>query len=494
MFQTDPHNPDPGRVTVRRLNRVEYRNTVRDLMGVDFNTEKEFPADDTGHGFDNIGDVLTLSPMLLEKYLAAAKTVVTKAVPAVPGAGGEDDRGPEFQRRVGAVQLGRIAIQWRRNALSLSYYERGGRFEHVQGRARRTLSTAPGLHGERAVRGQSVRLQQMPARLQSGRPGTAHARNTRAKAARRSTTSSIRTGRRASTNWSFELQPLTPDQKQVRSLTLRTGLRDGARAVGGEVLGPAEELRTVLHQGRAEECFRPPQICARDSGAFCAKSLPASGRCEDGGSAGGAGRNHLHQKGKTFEAGIGQAMVAVLASPRFLFREESAEPAGGKTHPFVDEYALASRLSYFFWSSMPDDELLRLAGEKKLRANLDAQLKRMLADPKSEAFVRNFVGQWLQTRDIETVSIDARQVLNRECRKRRPPAVDPDREKRMQRFRELRDKEETNEASLTPEEKKELEEVHDGLFGPQAQPAVPPKPIKSDAASVASAISGRARN
>ena len=179
-----------------------------------------------------------------------------------------------------------------------------------------------------------------------------------------------------------------------------------------------------------------------------------------------------NEKGKTFEAGIGQAMVGVLASPRFLFREESAEPTSDKEPSAVDEYALASRLSYFLWSSMPDEELLRLAGEKKLRANLAAQLKRLLTDPKSEAFVRNFVGQWLQTRDIETVQIDSRQVLLREIAERgAAPAVDADREKRMLRFRELRNKEETNEASLTLVEKKELQEVHDGLFGPQAQRA-----------------------
>src|SRR5207237_10131960 len=84
VFKADPLNPDPGRVTVRRLNRAEYRNTIRDLLGVDFDTEKEFPPDDAGYGFDNIADVLTLSPMLLEKYLTAARTVVTKAVPAAP--------------------------------------------------------------------------------------------------------------------------------------------------------------------------------------------------------------------------------------------------------------------------------------------------------------------------------------------------------------------------------------------------------------------------
>jgi mono/diheme cytochrome c family protein len=82
-FGIDPHQPDPGRVTMRRLNRVEYRNTIRDLMGIDFNSEVEFPADDTGHGFDNNGDVLTVSPLHLEKYLQAAEAIVTVAVPTV---------------------------------------------------------------------------------------------------------------------------------------------------------------------------------------------------------------------------------------------------------------------------------------------------------------------------------------------------------------------------------------------------------------------------
>ena len=83
-FGIDPKNPDPGRVTVRRLNRVEYRNTIRDLMGVDYDTNVEFPPDDSGHGFDNIADVLSLSPLLLEKYLAAATSIVSRAVPIVP--------------------------------------------------------------------------------------------------------------------------------------------------------------------------------------------------------------------------------------------------------------------------------------------------------------------------------------------------------------------------------------------------------------------------
>ena len=80
-FGIDPKNPDPGRVTLRRLNRAEYHNTIRDLVGVDFDTQVEFPSDDTGYGFDDIADVLTLSPMLMEKYINAAETIVNKAVP-----------------------------------------------------------------------------------------------------------------------------------------------------------------------------------------------------------------------------------------------------------------------------------------------------------------------------------------------------------------------------------------------------------------------------
>ena len=82
-FGIDPRAPDPGRVTIRRLNRDEYRNTIRDLMGVDYNTPDEFPPDDTGYGFDTIGDVLSISPMLLEKYMKAANTIVQAAVPMV---------------------------------------------------------------------------------------------------------------------------------------------------------------------------------------------------------------------------------------------------------------------------------------------------------------------------------------------------------------------------------------------------------------------------
>jgi uncharacterized protein DUF1592/uncharacterized protein DUF1588/uncharacterized protein DUF1585 len=121
------------------------------------------------------------------------------------------------------------------------------------------------------------------------------------------------------------------------------------------------------------------------------------------------------QPDKKFEEGIQRAMVAVLASPRFIFRiEDSAPDHVSEAIAPVDEYALASRLSYFLWSSMPDKELMQLAEQGQLRKNLDQQIKRMIKDSHSEAFVQNFVGQWLQVRDVEGIPINEQAVTARE--------------------------------------------------------------------------------
>ncbi len=118
------------------------------------------------------------------------------------------------------------------------------------------------------------------------------------------------------------------------------------------------------------------------------------------------------QPERTFEEGMGRAMMAVLGSPRFLFRVEGHEAVapGARSAP-VDEWSLATRLSYFLWSTMPDEELFGLAARGELRKNLRAQVARMLQDAKAQAFVRNFTGQWLQARDVESVPINARVVL-----------------------------------------------------------------------------------
>jgi hypothetical protein len=311
VFQIDAQNPDPGRVTVRRLNRVEYRNTIRELMGVDYDTAVEFPPDDTGYGFDTIGDVLTLSPVLLEKYLSAASAIVARALPTSPN-----------EPAAGAV------------------VEKYSRFFS-----------------------------------RTNAPTEAAARH-----------------------------------KYAEEVLRRFANRAFRRPVDEATL---ERLVTL-----AEESYSQPQ--------------------------------------QTFEAGVAQAMVAALASPRFLFREEKAEPSrNGQTYSGIDEYSLASRLSYFLWSSMPDEELFRLAGEKKLRANLAEEVNRMLADRRSEALMRNFTGQWLQARDLDSVEIDARAVFAGEQK------IDPEMERLRARFRELRNR---PEESLSAAEKEEFAKVRAEFF------------------------------
>jgi len=460
VFHDDPANPDPGRVTVRRLNRVEYRNTVRDLLGVDFDTVKEFPPDDAGHGFDNIGDVLTLPPMLLEKYLTAAKTIITQAVPAVSGVPAEAVVvGKDFAGEIGS------ASRTNRNstaptALTLSYYERASVSNRVSvayaGRYQLLLDFAA---NERFVDNQ---FDLNKCRLVFKADGKElHAREYTRESGKAFHYEFEVDWEAGGHELALEVHPDASTHPQVRSLTLRIDSvtvrgpldpkhyvrpknydRFFKREVPASASARRKYAREVLETFVQKAYRRPVDSATVDRLVALAEST-------------------YGQKGKTFEAGIGQAMVAVLASPRFLFREEATEPAKTDLYPLVDEYALASRLSYFLWSSMPDAELLRLAGQRKLRTHLAAQTKRLLADDKSGAFVRNFVGQWLQTRDIETVQIDARQVLSREV------ATDPALEKRRLRFRELRDK---NEATLTAEEKKELQELRGTLARRFGQP------------------------
>ncbi len=468
VFRLDPKNPDPGRVTVRRLNRIEYRNTIRDLLDVDFDTDKEFPPDDAGYGFDNIGDVLTLPPMLLEKYLAAAKTIVNRGVPAVARVPAErTEPGRNFRGAPSAAgQTNRNASAANApNTVALSYYESASvtnaiRVEHA-GRYQLLLDFTA---NERFVDNQ---FDLNKCRLVFSADGRELHRQDYG-----------REGGKAfhfefDQDWTsgqhelvFAVEPLTPDQKQVRSLTLRIdsltlrGPLDEAHWVRpknyeryfpgttpNDFTARRQYTRDILNPFVRRAYRRPVDDATVDR-------LVAIAEATSG------------QPGKTFEAGVGQAMVAVLASPRFLFREETIETgdkAGdtGSRYPLVDEYALASRLSYFLWSSMPDDELLQLAERRQLRANLDREVQRLLAHKKSATLVRNFVGQWLQTRDIETVSIDARQVLFRES------PIDPDQERRRARFRELRDK---DESTLTPEEKQELATIRSTFFRRSGQP------------------------
>jgi hypothetical protein len=449
-FGIDPKNPDPGRVTVRRLNRVEYRNTVRDLIGVDFDTEAEFPPDDTGYGFDDIGDVLTLSPMLLEKYMDAAKTIVSKAVPMASRVVPEQRIARSFRR----VETGATGESGG-DPLTLSYYKPASlantfQVEHA-GQYQLVIDlTSNESYVDEQFDYNKCRLvfkadgQELLQREYIREVGKAFHYEF------------PRDWKAGAHELSFELQPLTPGEPQVRSLRIRIG--------SVTVRGPLEEKYWVRPKDY-ERFFTkdvPPSPAGRRAyerellGGFATKAFRRPVDDDTVNRLVTLAEGLYKQRGKTFEAGVAHAMVAVLTSPRFLFREEGIDsnpPDGAR--PFIEEYALASRLSYFLWSSMPDDELFRLAGAGKLRQNLPAQVKRMLADARSEAFVQNFTGQWLQARDIETVAIDARAVLAREEK------PDPEVDRLRKRSRELEKK---MGGSLTDAEREEFRTVRRTLF------------------------------
>ena len=447
-FHGDPQNPDPGHVTLRRLNRNEYRNTVRDLLSVDYDTQADFPQDDTGHGFDNIGSVLNVSPLLLEKYLAAARTIVAEAVPLSAtktpetivtgqefepegGDSDEDESGPRWlsyyepawvSHRFKAEHAGRYQLE-----VNVSADEKYVDDEFDYNKCRFTFSVdGIGKLNEEFSR-------------QGGKPYQF----------------------KYEVDWQpgeheliFELTPLTKDVKQARDLTVRIksvvvrGPLEGGHSVpvaGYEGYFPrpvpegSEERRTYaaeLLEKFATRAFRRPVDQATvDRLTTLAESV-------------------YSQPGNAFETGVAEAMTAILASPRFLFREEAPlAPIADERYPYLDDYALASRLSYFLWSTMPDEELFQLAAADKLRENLPAQFERMFKDPRSEQFFKHFVGQWLRARDIESVIINAREVIQRDAtpdfeaiamRKRFMELLSKDREEftedEIEEFEEIRKK------------------------------------------------------
>ena len=232
--------------------------------GIEFHAAADFPSDDVGYGFDNIGDVLTLSPLLMEKYLNAAEQIAAKAI-VTDKPGNKPEDYPEPHRRIFRVAPGQ----------------------------KKTLS--PGAAAEQVLRRLATRAYRRP----------------------------------------------VSDDELARLLT-----------------------------------------------------LAATARAQGGG----------------FEAGIQLALQAILVSPHFLFRVElDPEAKNARQVRTLNEYELASRLSYFLWSSMPDDELFELAARGKLRTSLDRQVRRMLGDAKSKALVENFAGQWLQLRNLDLAAPDKSQ-------------------------------------------------------------------------------------
>lgn len=453
-FGLDPANPDPGHITVRRLNRAEYSNTIRDLVGVEFMAEAWFPPDDSGGGFDNIGDILSVSPLLLEKYLQAADTIVGKAVPKVSRVvENRVAQGKDFKRTDGSGE-GRLLSAFKpatsAYTFSVEHPENyrvvfdlniSGSFDFSPGHCR----LIGRIDGKEVLQEDIVWYERKPLHYEFEQQWTA-----------------------GNHEVTFEVQPLeliatpsdgeaTPAPKPAVSPTPAAPVTQvaAAEAVPEEIkLGSAVKnfrakkrqprsltdapyvnvrLETVRVEGPLNErhWVKPDnytRFFTRDAAPDAPEERLAYARdvmrqfatrafrrpVEDAKveQLADMARGMYEQPGKTFEQGIARAMLAVLASPRFLFLiEEPSQEKGHDAFVEIDEYALASRLSYFLWSSMPDQELFNLAQRGELRRQLPAQVNRMLADSRSQSLVKNFVGQWLQARDVESVPINAREVL-----------------------------------------------------------------------------------
>jgi hypothetical protein len=405
VFLIDAKQPDPGRVTVRRLNRVEYRNTVKDLLGVDYNTDHEFPPDDTGFGFDNIGDALTTSPMLMEKYVAAAQSVIKQSVPltsseprelVVSGMdfAGQNARAKWGRRQVVFSEPANLAASFK-NELPGSYRVKfdlqvNGAYTPDPGKARLILK----------VDGKEVANQEMVYHDEKD-----------------FVFESAHKWKPSEHTLSLELQPTAPggnNEKNIIDLFVTKVTVEGPleKSTWVKTENYDRFFPNEVPKGRAERRAYAEQIL----GAFATRAYRRPLDDDTAKRLAGLAEATYSEKGKTFEQGVAHAMAAVLASPRFLFRlEQPASHAAGARTADVDEYSLASRLSYFLWSTMPDEPLMQLASQGALRKNLPAQVERMLKDPRAENLARNFTGQWLQARDVEGIASNPRQIILRDA-------------------------------------------------------------------------------
>ena len=426
VLKLDPENPDPGRVTIRRLNREEYRNTIWDLLGVEYNVDDNFPPDDTGFGFDTIGDVLTISPLLLEKYLLAAETIADLALPATV-----------IRRRPITIDAGNFRERGN-NQQSARFMEADK--EHTVG-AERRFSKAGVYNLEVSYRIENER----------GRPEGQTATWRILVDGKEIESVEVDGGRRSSGEFKTEIElsegnhrfefSMVPGAPGEGEGTWGVRVEDYklVRQAGSEWALYPESYRRIFFKGLPPEEKPDRDAYLRDIvREFASKAFrrPVEDRIVDALTALALARNQ--EEGAKFVDGVKLAVTATLTSPRFLFRREAqAEPDNpGRVVP-VDQFALASRLSYFLWSSTPDEELLRLASKGQLRAELRSQVDRMLADEKANRMVSNFVGQWLQSRDLGSLDIDVRHILGESNKRNAERIFDQEMRKDMGKETEL---------------------------------------------------------
>jgi mono/diheme cytochrome c family protein len=442
--------PDPGRVTARRLNRNEYNNTIRDLLGVEMRPADDFPQDDAGYGFDNIADVLSLSPVLMEKYLSAADRVARAAVFGPPTLQPTLTRLRSEGRRTGDART--FPLDYDVTGLSMpnafhavhrvpvegeyviKVFLGGVRPAHsdpvsvslwIDDREVRTIVHDQEKYGRfdldrQDFGGQTVEFRVPMAagehriavaipRIFEGLPARFHGPNpsTKPDPPREFTPPATATPERiAVLRKNFDAA--TAELEKIPF----NGVRIGSVEVGGpysQTTTPSPESRARIYVCGHPDGQHQPSCTRRIMTSLAQRAFrrPVSSREID--------RyvglvTEAQQQEQSFDEGLAVGISALLVSPDFLFRIERDQPLGpGATSHRISQHELAARMSYFIWASMPDASLRRAADTGTLRnpVVLASQVERMLRDPKAApALAEHFGGQWLQFRALESVTRD----------------------------------------------------------------------------------------
>jgi hypothetical protein len=426
LDRTAASHPEPGRSTLHRLNRTEYGNAIHDLLDLDVDAASLLPADDEANGFDNIADVLRVSPSLLEQYLSASDKIASLAVgdPSITPISLVFQAPPDLdqEHHIEGLPLGT------RGGIQVHYnFPLDGEYDFRVFLLQNIVGYLPGLEYahqlEISIDGQRVFLAQVGGeednKMSDANLGVAKDTID----ARLRTRIQVKAGprnvvvtflRRNSAPSDEPLQPFTRDHDLQNMNGIpridRMQITGPFNATGPGDTPSRHRIFSCRPTNSAAELACARQILTNLSRRAYRRPV-TSADLENLLSFYQSARNNK----KNFDAGIENALRLILTNPKFLFRTET-DPAGatpGSIHPVTD-LELASRLSFFLWSTIPDDQLITVASQGKLKdpAVLEQQVKRMLADDRSEELVKNFAGQWLLLRNLPNVQPDPNEFPN----------------------------------------------------------------------------------